>query len=85
MLILSMGGILAGNFEKAYVMQNPLNIAASEIIPTYVYKIGLGVGLAGRPDYSFGTAIGLFQNVVGVVLTLLVNKIAKALTGEGMI
>jgi ABC-type polysaccharide transport system permease subunit len=84
MLILSMGGILAGNFEKAYVMQNPLNIAASEIIPTYVYKVGLGVGLAGRPDYSFGTAIGLFQNVVGVVLTLVVNKIAKMLTGEGM-
>jgi multiple sugar transport system permease protein/putative aldouronate transport system permease protein len=85
MLILNMGGILAGNFEKAYLMQNPLNITASEIIPTYVYKIGLGVGGAGsRPDYSFGTAIGLFQNVVGVILTLAVNKIANLLTGEGM-
>jgi putative aldouronate transport system permease protein len=84
MLILSMGGILAGNFEKTYVMQNPLNIATAEIIPTYVYKVGLGVGGAGRPDYSFGTAIGLFQNLVGVTLTLLVNKIANLLTGEGM-
>jgi multiple sugar transport system permease protein/putative aldouronate transport system permease protein len=86
MLILSMGGILAGNFEKTYVMQNPLNIATAEIIPTYVYKVGLGVGgaVGGRPDYSFGTAIGLFQNLVGVVLTLLVNKIANLLTGEGM-
>jgi multiple sugar transport system permease protein/putative aldouronate transport system permease protein len=84
MLILSMGGILAGNFEKTYLMQNSLNIANSEIIPTYVYKVGLGVTGATRPDYSFGTAIGLFQNVVGVILTLLVNRIANILTDEGM-
>jgi multiple sugar transport system permease protein/putative aldouronate transport system permease protein len=85
MLILSMGGILAGNFEKAYLMQTPLNMAVSEIIPTYVYKVGLGVGTGtSRPDYSFGTAIGLFQNVVGVILTMTVNKITNLLTGEGM-
>jgi ABC-type polysaccharide transport system permease subunit len=85
MLILSMGGILAGNFEKTYLMQSPLNITNSEVIATYVYKVGLGVGVGNsRPDYSFGTAIGLFQNVVGVILTLAVNKIANILTGEGM-
>jgi ABC-type polysaccharide transport system permease subunit len=86
MLILSMGGILGGNFEKAYLMQTPLNLDASEIISTYVFKVGIGVGGAGgtRPDYSFGTAIGLFQNLVGVILTLVVNKIAHALSGEGM-
>jgi multiple sugar transport system permease protein/putative aldouronate transport system permease protein len=86
MLILSMGGILAGNFEKTYLMQSPLNITNSEVIATYVYKVGLGVGVgnASRPDYSFGTAIGLFQNVVGVILTLAVNKITNILTGEGM-
>ncbi|MDR1176396.1 MAG: ABC transporter permease subunit [Treponema sp.] len=84
MLILSMGGILAGNFEKTYLMQNALNIGNSEIIPTYVYKVGLGVTKITRPDYSFGTAIGLFQNVVGVILTLLVNWIANILTDEGM-
>jgi ABC-type polysaccharide transport system permease subunit len=85
MLILSMGGVLSGNFEKTYLMQTPLNISASEIIPTYVYKVGLGVGgTVSRPDYSFGTAIGLFQNLVGVVLTLLVNKIANWISGEGM-
>ena len=84
LLILNMGGILAGNFEKTFLMQNSLNISSSEIIPTYVYKVGLGVALATRPDYSFGTAIGLFQNVVGVTLTLLVNRIANTLTNEGM-
>jgi ABC-type polysaccharide transport system permease subunit len=85
MIILSMGGILAGNFEKVYLMQTPLNTAVSEIIPTYVYKMGLGVGVGtSRPDYSFGTAIGLFQNVVGVILTLTVNKITTLISGEGM-
>jgi ABC-type polysaccharide transport system permease subunit len=83
--ILSMGGILGVGFEKTYLMQTPLNIDASEIISTYVYKVGLGIGGAvSRPDYSFGTAIGLFQNVVGVILMLLVNKTANRLSGEGM-
>jgi len=81
MLILSMGSILGTNFEKAYLLQNPLNTERSEVISTYVYKVGLA---STRPDYSFGTAIGLFQNVVGVILTLTVNKIANVLTGEGM-
>jgi multiple sugar transport system permease protein/putative aldouronate transport system permease protein len=81
MLILSIGSILGGNFEKTYLLQSPLNIGASEIINTYVYKVGLS---NDRPDYSFGTAIGLFQNVVGVMLTLTVNKIANKLSGEGM-
>lgn len=80
MLILSMGHMLSTGFEKIYLLQTPLNITASEVISTYVYK----VGLTGRADYSFGTAIGLFQNGVGVILTLTVNKIANKLTGEGM-
>jgi multiple sugar transport system permease protein/putative aldouronate transport system permease protein len=85
MLILSMGGILGTNFEKAYLLQTPLNISTSEVIATYVYKVGLGISGGGsRPDYSFGTAIGLFQNIVGVILTVAVNKISNMLTGEGM-
>jgi ABC-type polysaccharide transport system permease subunit len=81
MLILSMGSILGSNFEKIYLMQVPQNISASEVIATYVYKVGL---VSTRPDFSFGTAIGLFQNVVGIALTLFVNKIARTLTGESM-
>jgi ABC-type polysaccharide transport system permease subunit len=81
MLILSMGGILGSNFEKIYLLQVPQNISASEVIATYVYKVGM---LSSRPDFSFGTAIGLFQNVVGIFLTLSVNKIANRLTGESM-
>jgi multiple sugar transport system permease protein/putative aldouronate transport system permease protein len=81
MLILSMGGMLSNDFERIYLMQNSLNISSSEVIATYVYKVGLA---NSRADYSFGTAIGLFQNVVGVILTLTVNKIANVLSGEGM-
>jgi len=82
LLILSMGQMLSTGFEKVFLLQTPLNITRSEVISTYVYKVGLGVG--SRADFSFGTAIGLFQNVVGVILTLSVNKIANVLTGEGM-
>jgi multiple sugar transport system permease protein/putative aldouronate transport system permease protein len=81
MLILSMGGLLGSNFEKIWLMQNSLNVNASEVISTYVYKVGLQ---SSRPDYSFATAIGLFQNVVGIILTLTMNKIVNVLTGEGM-
>jgi multiple sugar transport system permease protein/putative aldouronate transport system permease protein len=81
MLILSMGGILGSNFEKIYLLQVPQNMSVSEVIATYVYRVGM---LSSRPDFSFGTAIGLFQNVVGIVLTLTVNKITNLLTGEGM-
>jgi ABC-type polysaccharide transport system permease subunit len=84
MIILSMGGILAGNFEKTYLMQNSLNILTSEIITTFVYKVGLGVGAGTRPDFSFGTAIGLFQNGVGLVLTLFVNWVVNKISDEGM-
>jgi multiple sugar transport system permease protein/putative aldouronate transport system permease protein len=81
MLILSMGRILGGNLEVIYLMQNSLNIDTSEIINTYVYKVGI---VSNQPDYSFGTAIGLFQNVVGLILTLTVNRLANKISGEGM-
>jgi multiple sugar transport system permease protein/putative aldouronate transport system permease protein len=84
MLILSMGGILSSDFERVYLMQTPLNLPASEVIATYVYKVGLGVGVGSRADYSFGTAIGLFQNAVGVLLTIGANKLANAISGEGL-
>jgi putative aldouronate transport system permease protein len=81
MLILSMGGILSNDFERVYLMQNPMNLDMSEVISTFVYKVGIA---NARVDYSFATAIGLFQNVVGVTLTLTVNRLVNFLTGEGL-
>lgn len=70
LLILSCGGLLNVGFEKVYLMQNTLNSSASEIISTYVYKIGL---LSAQ--YSLSAAINLFNTVINFILLLLVNWI----------
>ncbi|MCL2832724.1 MAG: ABC transporter permease subunit [Treponema sp.] len=79
LLILNVGRILSVGFEKAFLMQTDANIAASEIISTYVYKIGI---LSAQ--YSYSTAIGLFNNIINVVMLVLVNKIADKLTGSSV-
>ena len=72
--------ILSIGFEKAYALQTDLNMASSEIIATYVYKKGLLDG-----DYSFSTAVGLFNTVINVILLVAVNKIvAKMNDGQGL-
>ena len=71
-LILSAGSIMSVGFEKAFLMQNPLNAEVSEIIATYIYKVGLVSG-----QYGFSTAVRLFNSVINCILLLSVNKIAK--------
>jgi putative aldouronate transport system permease protein len=75
-LILSAGSILSVGFEKAYLMQNTINQAASEVIATYVYKIGL----TGTTDFSFSTAIGLFNSLVNMLMLLVVNFLTGRLS-----
>ena len=78
MLILRTGSVLSVGFEKAYLMQNSLNLGASEIISTYVYKVGMGVGTGNSvPNYSYSTAIGLFNSAVNLVMISLVNWISR--------
>lgn len=60
-------------FEKVYLLQTPGNLAVSETISTYVYRITL---LSNLPQYSYATAVGLFNTVVNVILLILANKIA---------
>ena len=79
MLILNTGRIMSVGFEKVYLMQNNLNLSASEVISTYVYKIGMGVGSA-VPDYSYSTAIGLFNSVINLILICTVNAISRKLS-----
>lgn len=81
MLILAAGGIMNVSFEKALLMQNDLNIACSEVISTYVYKVGLQSGIG---DFSLSTAIGMFNSVINFVLLILVNFISKRLTEESI-
>ena len=75
MLILNCGKIMNVGFEKAYLMQNPLNLEAAEIISTYVYKIGII-----DAQFSFSTAVGLFNSIINIILLLTVNKISSKLT-----
>ena len=78
-LVLAVGNIMAIGFEKAFLLQNPLNLSESEIIATYVYKTGLL-----NADFSSATAIGLFNSVINLVLLLGVNAVAKRITGNGL-
>ncbi len=80
LLIMSTGNILSVGFEKVYLMQNDLNQNVSEIISTYVYKVGLL-----NAQYSLSTAIGLFNNIINVAILLTVNKIADALSGTSLL
>ncbi len=78
--IMQAGNIMSVGFEKAYALQTDLNLSSSEIIATYVYKKGLISG-----DYSFSTAVGLFNTVINVILLVAVNKIvAKMNDGQGI-
>lgn len=75
MLILSVGNILNVGFDKAFLMQNPLNTTTSEIISTYVYKMGII-----NTQYSMSAAVGLFNNVINFVLLVFVNWFSKKIT-----
>ena len=78
--ILQAGNIMSIGFEKAYALQTDMNLPASEILSTYVYKIGLLNG-----DYGYSTAVGLFNSVINVILLILVNQVVKKLNdGEGL-
>jgi putative aldouronate transport system permease protein len=78
LLILRMGSIMSVGFEKAWLMQNSLNLRTSELISTFVYKQGLAAG--GPTDFSYAAAIGLFNSVINLVLIIIVNKIANKLS-----
>ena len=71
LLILSTASIMSVGFEKIYLMQSSLNLSRSEVISTYIYKVGVT-----KRNFSLGTAVGLFNNVINLALMMLVNWIA---------
>ena len=78
-LIFACGGIMNVGFEKVFLMQNSLNREVSDVIATYVFEQGLI-----RAQYSYSTAIGLFNTIVNIILLITVNKIAKKLTDTSL-
>ncbi len=78
-LILNAGRIMSLGFEKVFLLQNSMNLSSSEIISTYVYKIGIMGG-----EYSYSSAIGLFNSVVNLILVAGINFISKKLTDTSL-
>lgn len=72
MLILRMGSLLSVGFEKVFLLQNPLNQEASSVISTYVYNIGIE-----SQQFSYSTAIGLFNSIINILLIVTANAISK--------
>lgn len=79
MLIMQMGSILSNGLEQMLLFQNSMNIDVSEVLETYSYTVGLKQG-----RFAFGTAIGLFQSVVGCIMVFVSNFISKKTGGGGL-
>ena len=80
MLIMSLGSLIGGGlFEPCYLLYNTLNASKSEVLQTYTLKMGITNG-----RYSYGTAVGLFQSIISIILVLLSNTISKWISGIGL-
>lgn len=80
LLIMNMGNILNVGFDKVYLMQNSLNLGASQVISTYVYSVGIK-----SSQFSFGAAVGLFNTAVNFIFLMITNFISKRTTGTGLL
>ena len=78
-LLLALSGILNSGFDRIYMLQNPLNLIRSEVLDTYIYKVGIS-----QRRYSFVTAVGVFRSVISVVLLSTGNLLSKKLSGNGL-
>ena len=79
MLIMEIGKVMSLGFQKAYLLQNAQNLSASEIISTYIYKVGML-----DAQYSYSAAVNLFNNVISIILLVTFNKLAKKLTDNSL-
>ncbi len=79
MLIMNCGNLLSVGYEKTYLLQNSLNLATSEVISTYVYKVGLV-----SAQYSYSTAIGLFNSAVNMLMLILVNTFSRKVSENSL-
>ena len=79
LMIMEAGNLLNVGFEKAFLMQTASNLGVSEIISTYTYKMGLL-----STQYSYASAIGLFNNVINCIILVIVNKVAQKTTESSL-
>ncbi len=79
MLILQCGSLLSVGYEKVYLLQNDLNLSSSEVLSTYIYKVGLQDN-----DFAFSTAAGFFNSVVNGTILLIVNRLAGKISDSSL-
>jgi len=79
LLILNMGNILNVGFDKVYLMQNSLNLGASQVISTYIYSVAIK-----NAQFSFGAAVGLFNTMINFCFLVATNWISKRVSGTGL-
>lgn len=79
MLILRLGNVMDSGFEQIFLMLNPFNMDSGNVLDTFVYFKGIQ-----QANYSFATAVGLFKGVIGLVLVVLANRLAKKFGEEGL-
>ncbi|MBQ8640063.1 MAG: sugar ABC transporter permease [Lachnospiraceae bacterium] len=80
-LILDIGGLVGsgGSFEKVFLLYSPLTYETSDVVSTYVYRMGIGSG-----NYSYATAVGLFEGIINLVLLTIANIVSKKVTNSGI-
>ena len=79
LLIIRVGAFMSAGFSQIFAMYNPTVYESADIIDTFVYRIGLG-----KMDFSTGTAVGLFNSLIGLALVLFTNRISKKLIGRSI-
>lgn len=79
LLILDIGGILGSNFEKILLLYNPLTYETADVVSTYVYRMGITGG-----NFSYATAVGLFEGIIGLILVTTANQISKKTTKSSL-
>jgi putative aldouronate transport system permease protein len=79
LLLLAISGVLGNGFDRIYMLQNPLNLVKSEVLDTYIYKVGIS-----QRRFSYTTAVGVFRSVLAVLLLTAGNLTSKKMTGNGL-
>lgn len=79
MVIFAVAGIMNNNFDQIYVLQNAFNLERSEVIDTYIYKVGLQ-----QLQFGMAAAINIFKSVLAILLLFMANKVSRKLTDSGL-
>jgi putative aldouronate transport system permease protein len=79
LLVLDVGRILNASFDRVFLLYDPLTYETADIVSTYIYRIGLATG-----NFSYSTAVGLFEALIGMILIITVNFISRKLTEESL-